>query len=254
MRLSIVIPTYNRSKRLDKALADLLVEIRVCSATNKKNISVYVSNNGSTDDTVDVISKWEKEFSGDGVLISFNSFSSNLGFDANVLACYAGCDGDYCWFLSDDDNICASAIDMIFEDIYKYSPSVIYYNFDQKPYDKESPYICIEEYYGYVDEYNLNAVKKIIDWPKLSAVVVKRCASGYKVLQADSGFAHAMLALQCALLEGGVLHSPKFIAYPDDDYMDHIDFAPWIGNNVAAHLRSVLEMLFHYHSWQHFHF
>ncbi|MBL7004978.1 MAG: glycosyltransferase, partial [Gammaproteobacteria bacterium] len=81
MRLTIAIPTYNRSARLEKALVNLCAEIN--SASKKSNVTVYVSNNGSTDDTDKVISQCSKLFIESGIPFSSSRVESNQGFDAN---------------------------------------------------------------------------------------------------------------------------------------------------------------------------
>lgn len=238
MKLTIAIPTYNRAKRLEKSLVDLCSEIN--SASFKADVAVYVSNNGSEDDTAVVIEKSSKLFIENGIPFTSNKNESNQGFDANVLACYAGCDSEYVWFLSDDDNIIPGAIDAIMCDINQYHPSVAYYNHDQAPYEKSQPYIEEYKYFDRVSFGNIISLQKIIKWPKLTSLVIKKCDAGLQVRNENSGFAHITLALQCALRLGGILHSPVFTACPDDDYMDHVDFVPYIGNNMAIPLQWVL--------------
>jgi len=238
MKLTIAIPTYNRAKRLERALHELCTEIN--SACNKANVAVYVSNNGSKDNTAEVIAQCSKLFFESGIPFSSSTFIENQGFDANALACYSGSDSEYVWFLSDDDNIISGAIDATIQDINKYHPSVIYYNHDQTPYDRAQPYINEYKYLDKITNENIFALQKIIGWPKLSALVIKKCEAGLKVPNMKSSFAHVALALQCGLSVGGVLHSPIFTAYPDDDYKDNIDFVPYIGNNLDAIIRWVL--------------
>lgn len=234
MKLTIAIPTYNRSKRLEKALLDL------CSAINesssKADIAVYVSNNGSKDDTDQVIVRCGELFIENGIPFYSRTAERNQGFDANVLACYAGCNSEYVWFLSDDDNIFAGAIDAIIVDIEQHHPTIIYYNFDQKPYDKTHHYIGSTEYFDEITDVNIIALQKIVRWPKLTSMVIKKCLAGLRVPNQDSGFAHLTLALQCGLAEGGVLHSSVFTAYPDDNFMDNIDYVPHIANNIDTAL------------------
>ena len=240
MKLTIAIPSYNRAKRLEKALLDLCAEIN--SSSNKTDVVVYVSNNGSMDDTAEVIAQCGKLFIENGIPFSSRTAASNQGFDANVLACYAGCNSEYVWFLSDDDNIIAGAVDVIINDMKKYSPAVAFYNFNQAPYDRVQPYIKISEYFDRITAANIIALQKIIRWPKLTALVIKNCVAGLQVLDDKSGFAHVALALQCGLSEGGILHSPVFVACPDVDYKDHIDFVPYISNNLDMVIRLALQV------------
>ena len=238
MKLTVAIPTYNRAKRLEKALMDLLAEINL--ASNKAAVAVYVSNNGSTDGTAEVIAQCSKLFIKDGIPFYSSAFESNQGFDINVLACYTGGKGEYIWFLSDDDNIISGAIDAIISDIDEYRPSVIFYNHDQEPYDRARPYIKEAEYFDQIDDENVIALQKIVRWPKLTALVIKNCEAGMQIINQVHDFAHVALALQCGLSVGGVLHSPVFTAYPDNDYRDHIDFVPYIGNSLDIPIRLVL--------------
>ena len=139
MKLSIAIPTYNRASRLDKSLTDLLRLI--VESKNRSQVSVFISNNGSLDNTEFVIEKNRSLFQMNGIELKSRKFNKNQGFDANVLACYAESGSEYVWFLSDDDNVIAGSIDSIISDIDAYKPSIIFYNHDQKPFDLKNPYI-----------------------------------------------------------------------------------------------------------------
>lgn len=238
--LTIAIPTYNRAKRLEKSLNDLLSQI--IKSGEKQYLSVLVSDNGSTDTTAAVINKYSDIFKQNNIIFSSHSFSNNRGFDANVLNCYRSCDSEYVWFLSDDDNIIDGAINSIIDDIHKYAPNVLYYNFDQDPYNLDNQYNKTTTLFSYVDENNIQSISKIIAWPKLTALVIKRIGglSGEKVKNLDHGFMHLALALQTSLDYGMVLHSEKCIARPDKDYMDHIDFPPYIYNYVVETVDIVL--------------
>lgn len=239
MKLTIAIPTFNRAKRLGKALVDLCNEINL--ASNKPEVEVYVSNNGSLDETAEVIEKCRKLFIESGIPFYSRAFESNQGFDVNVLACYAGSNSEYVWFLSDDDNIITGAVDSIIRDIDQYRPSVIFYNHDQKPYDIEHPYIKAPKYFSKITDENITSLQKIIRWPKLTALVIRNCEVGKQVINQESGFAHVALALQVGIGLGGVLHSSAFTARPDADYKDHIDFVPYIGNSLDIVIRWALE-------------
>jgi glycosyltransferase involved in cell wall biosynthesis len=239
MKLTIAIPTYNRAKRLEKALRDLCTEINLTS--NKANVAVYVSNNGSKDNTAEVIAQCGKLFIESCISFSSDESKINQGFDANVLACYRNINSEYVWFLSDDDNIISGAVDAIINDIDKYHPSVLFYNHDQKPFDETQPYIKKLEFFDEIVSENLISLQKIILWPKLTSLVIKKCSAGLAVPNMDSWFAHVALALQCGFSEGGVLHSPVFTAYPDDDFKDNINFVPYIGNDLDSTIRWFLQ-------------
>ena len=55
MLLTIAIPTYNRSAKLDETLNRLFKLI--IDSKFKKEIILFISNNGSNDDTSDILNK-----------------------------------------------------------------------------------------------------------------------------------------------------------------------------------------------------
>lgn len=238
--LTIAIPTFNRADRLDKSLGVLLEQI--IKSGNQKLLSVFVSNNGSTDITAEIIDKHSSIFKKNNIHFLTHAFSENRGFDANVLNCYTKSGSGYIWFLSDDDNIIEGAINSIISDIRKHAPSVLYYNFDQNPYHLNNPYIREGRLYDCVDINNVQAISKIIAWPKLTSLVIKKTdgQAGEMVKTNEYGFMHIALAIQTGLGSGRVFHSDTFIARVDDDYLDHIDFPPYIGNGLKKTICQVL--------------
>jgi len=238
--LTIAIPTFNRADRLDKSLSDLLEQI--IRSENQQILSVFVSNNGSTDTTDEIIDKHSEIFKKNNISFFSHTFSENRGFDANVLNCYRKADSEYAWFLSDDDNVIDNAINSIIDNIHKYAPNVLYFNFDQYPYNMDNPYNKTTTMFNYVDENNIQSISKIIAWPKLTSIVIKRNGgkSGEKIKNLDHHYMHVALALQTALDYGLVLHSENCIARVDKDYMDHIDFPPYILNYLAQTVETVL--------------
>jgi glycosyltransferase involved in cell wall biosynthesis len=248
MTLCIAIPTFNRAIRLEKALHDLCNHI-LC-ARGKKRISVYVSNNGSTDATAAVLDEYIKIFRGCNVSYAFDNVPLNAGFDANVLNCYCNANGRYVWFLADDDNLEIGSIDSILEDIDRNDPAVIYYNFGQEPYTFQSPYIKESVFYARIDDASVGAISKIINYPKLTSVVLKRDLEkvGSKIKKTCSveisrsyGYIHCALVIQAAFELGNVFLSNKFIAFSDPDYMDHIDFPPYVGGELVEIVDILLE-------------
>ena len=240
--LSIAIPTFNRATRLNKSLDDLLNQI--IKSEKKQFLSVFISNNGSTDTTADIINKNSGIFRQNNIPFFSDSFSENRGFDANVLNCYQKSNSDYIWFLSDDDNILDDSIGLILEDIERHSPNVAYYNFDQEPYNLMNPYIKAKVLHDRVNEDTIESISKIIDWPKLTSLVIRKIngPTDERFKDYNFGFMHVALAIQAGLDHGRVLHSDKYIARPDDDYKDYIDFPPYIVNNLNKTVSLVLHL------------
>lgn len=233
-KLCIAIPTYNRAFRLRKALIDILKQID-SSVQNKKDVSVFVSNNGSSDNTENVLQEIENTYS--EYLIKFNWISAkfNQGFDLNILTCYENNCGEYVMFASDDDNIRDGVIPEVLKDIAHYKPNVLYYNFDQYPWTLETPYLNKTVFFDNFDFENLESLKKIAKWPKLTGIIL-RSGLSHEVSQSlkdvKLGFMHVALAFEIGISQGRILHSSNFIGRPDPDYLDHIDFPPFVSNGL----------------------
>lgn len=94
-KLSIVIPTCNRALYLDHllgVLANYVVEIP---------FDLIICNNGSTDNTENVIDKWKSQFP----IFTYVAHQQNMGFDYNVSSGYYEVKTDYCWLLGDTVSI-----------------------------------------------------------------------------------------------------------------------------------------------------
>lgn len=230
--LNIAVPTYNRAIRLSRSLDELRKIIE--RSKQKALISVYVTDNGSTDNTKEILSDQSKKFESCGIRFSFESVKVNKGFDSNIQRCFTRGVGDYCWFVSDDDNLEEDILEKIFGDIAKFDPNLIIYNFDQSPHDKNSPMISETKFLS--DSKTNYGFHELITNPKLTALVIKRmdeplqCDVFNYDLVLSSGFAHTALAMQTGFHFGRVLLSASFCASPDPNHRDHIDFPPYIGN------------------------
>ena len=88
--LSICIPTYNRDYLLDKMLEQL------CPIAKRFSIPIYISDNGSTDDTQSVIQKYSVDYD----IVGFKQ-EQNLGPDKNFEFLLTHTKGKYRWLLGD---------------------------------------------------------------------------------------------------------------------------------------------------------
>lgn len=237
-KLCIAIPTFNRAEKLKKALKNILEEILTVDCKN--NISVLVSDNGSTDKTDSVINDYKKIFEGNKIPFNKEGFDKNQGFDKNLFNCYRHSDSEYIWFLSDDDIISSEAISVILSGINTHDPNVIYYNFDQPPYIRANQYILKTHLYKEINGKNIEAIGKIAHWPKLSALVLKKIEIPQSFVEKNFKFMHVALAMYTGLRNGHLLHSEEFIAKVDDDYLDNIDFEPFVGNYMIETIESMM--------------
>ncbi|MBD2353074.1 glycosyltransferase family 2 protein [Tolypothrix sp. FACHB-123] len=122
--LTIAIPTYNRAELLDKQLDWLSQAIRGFEL----ECEIFVSDNCSTDNTQDVIKKWQKILSN----ITFKSQrnSENLGVMRNILYCLNSAKTKYVWTIGDDDPIQNRAIPYVIHKLKQHEDlSLIFLNF-----------------------------------------------------------------------------------------------------------------------------
>lgn len=101
-KLSICIPTYNRASYLDECLNSIISQVN-------DNIEIVISDNASTDDTKEIISKYQKIFPN----IIYHRWLKNMGFDKNILKVVEIATGDYCWLMGSDDALGQNAIKKI---------------------------------------------------------------------------------------------------------------------------------------------
>jgi len=104
MILSICIPTYNRASFLKQCLQSIVSQFQ--NETVRSQVEIVISDNGSTDNTQEIIQEFASRFSN---IVSIKN-SDNIGFDRNVLAVVGSAHGTYCWLLGDDDALFEDAL------------------------------------------------------------------------------------------------------------------------------------------------
>jgi abequosyltransferase len=97
--LTIAIPTFNRAQLLDKQLAWLAGAIRGF----EPDCEIIISDNCSTDETPEIIQKWQAVFC--NVVFRINRNPQNLGAIRNIAYCINAATSRYVWTISDDDQI-----------------------------------------------------------------------------------------------------------------------------------------------------
>jgi abequosyltransferase len=113
-KLSICIPTYNRSKFLSIALESIALH------ANRPDIEVFICDNCSTDDTADMVRNYMQR------IPSLRYFCNplNIGVDRNLLKVLELATGSYCWTLGSDDAVTPEAVGAIFSSMDS-SPDMI---------------------------------------------------------------------------------------------------------------------------------
>ncbi len=123
LKLSILIPTYNRAKLLEECLKSVI------NSYEKDDIEIIVSDNCSNDDTELII----KNYSFEHRLKYFRN-KENIGPERNILSLLERARGKYIFFLTDDDQVELQAISNIVQVIDKSDYGVImggYKDFDE---------------------------------------------------------------------------------------------------------------------------
>lgn len=193
MKLSVCIPTFNRAEFLEETIRSIYAE------SVGYEVEVSVVDNCSTDNTKEVISKLQEEFSS----LVFNVNPENIGPDLNYMACVEKSTGDYCWLMGSDDHANVESIKKIFSVITELSPDILL--FDRENYDLEMKKVMGNHKFlnsaerivvntlneNEVDDYlsKMNDLGGIFSY--LSSIVVKRsCWDKTKVIPDHIGTAY----------------------------------------------------------------
>jgi glycosyltransferase involved in cell wall biosynthesis len=102
--LSICIPTYNRARLLRQILEALGAQIRAAGA---ENVVIYISDNGSPDNTRQCVEEFQKQ---SGVRVVYARNDSNVGISKNLLKVMAMGRGRFVWTLGDDELVADNAV------------------------------------------------------------------------------------------------------------------------------------------------
>ena len=103
--LSICIPTYNRSRLLRIILNTLGGQIK--SAAAQADVVIYLSDNGSPDNTRSVVEEFQKT---SGLRVVYSRNVSNLGISKNLLKVMAMGKGRFVWTLGDDEIVAENSV------------------------------------------------------------------------------------------------------------------------------------------------
>ena len=236
--LTIAIPTFNRADRLKVTLISILNEINRLQIQDK--VSMFVSNNNSSDNTTEILQQVESIAIGINVQFRFQNNLINFGASQNVLQCALNTSSKYMLLMSDDDNITPGALLEVLEDITQLQPNVIIYNFNQEPFGTNNPLYTHKEFFELPKDFTM--LNKLVKWYKLSGVVlnVNDKLMIESMIKISTDFSHVLLAILISKKMGGLLFNPYFLAYPDLDYMDHVNFAPYVSEMMHKDLKDLV--------------
>lgn len=117
--VSILIPTYNRSRFLKRLLSALENEL---AHSDKGHVEVLIGDNCSEDDTYDSAACFITRN------ITWKLFRrpTNLGAEENMLRLIESASGSYCWMIGDDDLPKLGLIPLLLDYITSKKPSLLY--------------------------------------------------------------------------------------------------------------------------------
>ena len=202
--LTIVIPTWNRARYLDKNL-EILDSYLKCGLDFK----ILICNNGSTDNTSSVLEKWichEK--------IRIINHPENIKYDRNVASGYLNFDTDFCFCLGDSKTLS-------FESLSKIITTINNEDIDALVINTFSHEAQTDKYF---DDVNNLISELSVTLANISACVIskkfiekERCERYY-----DSQFIHygVFIDALCAQKEIYVKYDPSIksslISFPDE--------------------------------------
>lgn len=165
--LTIAIPTYNRCGLLRMTL-DSVMEQWV------EGVEIIVSDNGSTDDTQNMMRDYCKNHN-----ICYYRYAENYGMDKNFLNCIKKSNGKYVHLLSDDDILLPGAVEKILGIIEKEKPDYINLNsvtYSTKKYEPERKHIprmkLVEDLVSYNKKEYMEILGVYITY--ISATIIKK--------------------------------------------------------------------------------
>lgn len=118
MLVSIVIPVYNSSKYLSQCLDSLISQ-------TYKNLEILCVNDGSTDNSLDILKEYEKK---DNRIKVFTKENEGKGAASARNMGLANATGDYIFFLDSDDFFETDMISLVVDKIYETDADVVVFS------------------------------------------------------------------------------------------------------------------------------
>ncbi len=105
LKLSICIPTYNRSEYLNNCLNSILL----AKSLSSLKFEICISDNGSKENILPIIKFYKKK----KLLINYKKNSKNLGFGTNFYKVVKMAKGEFIWVIGNDDLLYMNALEKL---------------------------------------------------------------------------------------------------------------------------------------------
>lgn len=134
MKLTIAIPTFNRSTDLNNLLTS--IEVATLSFLHKDTIEVLVIDNNSDDDTADICNSFTNRISNFKFFIN----STNIGLTGNLNECISKSSGEFLWLIGDDETISENSLEIIYSEFY-HDLDMYIFNYSSEPFDSNQKFL-----------------------------------------------------------------------------------------------------------------
>lgn len=124
--LTIIVPCYNAEKYLNRCLSNL-------SSLKSSDISILFVNDGSSDQSLQILEAWAEERSNVSIISKENG-----GYATAVNAGLDSCDSEYVMFMGADDELIQSGIEEICKTLREIQPDILAFT-TVKYYDDAVP-------------------------------------------------------------------------------------------------------------------
>lgn len=112
MKVTFLIPTYNRKKYL----LELLARLESIENKNSGKVEVVIVDNASNDGSISAV-----RLLGNKTWLKIHENEVNLGASENLFAGISKCTGDFIWWMGDDDYVEESVVREVLEKIKTYN-------------------------------------------------------------------------------------------------------------------------------------
>ena len=119
--VSVPVVTYNSSKYVLETLESI-------KAQTYQNIELIVSDDSSTDDTVEICRKWIVENSNRFVRTELITSPTNTGISANLNRAEAACRGEWVKGIAGDDALCPNCVEELIKYVLKHPEAVFVFS------------------------------------------------------------------------------------------------------------------------------
>jgi glycosyltransferase involved in cell wall biosynthesis len=123
LRLTFVVPTYNREKTVGSAMEQLSLQIG--KSKYRQNISILVSENHSTDRTAEIVERYATEYDFIKVVSPPEHLPSG---EHNLFFALKYANSDFVWSFADDDLMLPGTVDWMYEHLLNTTADFILIN------------------------------------------------------------------------------------------------------------------------------